>query len=101
MTLGSIGVSFNSGWSEASNPDNPEDVEASERAMQFDLGWFAHPIYKVYSLIIHVLFYVFLKTNQLNFGKDDVNFSSFWLMYISSPVVCTGRLSTCHEGTYR
>ena len=42
-------MSFNSGWSEASDPNNRDDVEASERAMQFDLGWFAHPIYKVYS----------------------------------------------------
>ena len=60
MTLGSIGVSFNSGWSEASDPNNRDDVEASERAMQFDLGWFAHPIYKVYSLITLVLFHLFL-----------------------------------------
>ena len=27
------------------NPANPLDVEAAERSMQFDLGWFANPIY--------------------------------------------------------
>ncbi|CAH1801973.1 unnamed protein product [Owenia fusiformis] len=42
---GTIGITLNTGWSEPRNASIPSDVEAAERAMQFDFGWFAHPIY--------------------------------------------------------
>lgn len=32
------------GWSEPDDPFDPEHLAASERALQFDFGWFAHPI---------------------------------------------------------
>ena len=41
---GFVGISLNIVWKEPKTND-PRDVEATERAMQFDLGWFANPIY--------------------------------------------------------
>ncbi|XP_068103184.1 lactase/phlorizin hydrolase-like [Hyperolius riggenbachi] len=41
---GQVGISLNSDWAEPENPDDPESVTASERYLQFMLGWFAHPI---------------------------------------------------------
>ncbi|XP_018092335.2 lactase-phlorizin hydrolase [Xenopus laevis] len=41
---GKVGISLNSDWAEPASPTNPADVEASERYLQFMLGWFAHPI---------------------------------------------------------
>ena len=35
---------MNSGWSEPQDPYNPDHIEASERALQFDFGWFASPV---------------------------------------------------------
>ena len=32
-------------WAEPQDHDNPEDIEASERVMQFKLGWFSNPIF--------------------------------------------------------
>lgn len=32
-------------WAEPKNPNDPSHVEASERMMQFDFGWFANPIF--------------------------------------------------------
>ena len=43
--VGSVGITLNVGWSEPLDLYNPDDLEASERASQFDVGWFAHPIY--------------------------------------------------------
>ncbi|KAL3857520.1 hypothetical protein ACJMK2_012180 [Sinanodonta woodiana] len=42
---GSIGITLNVGWSEPFDMYNPEDLEASDRDLQFNLGWFANPIY--------------------------------------------------------
>ncbi|KAG9462486.1 hypothetical protein GDO78_014058, partial [Eleutherodactylus coqui] len=41
---GQVGISLNSDWAEPTNPNNPDDVSAAERYLQFMLGWFAHPI---------------------------------------------------------
>ena len=42
---GLISITLDSDWKESFNQHNPVDVEAAERAMQFKLGWFAHPIF--------------------------------------------------------
>ncbi|CAJ0940651.1 unnamed protein product [Ranitomeya imitator] len=41
---GQVGISLNSDWAEPKNPNNPDDVSAAERYLQFMIGWFAHPI---------------------------------------------------------
>ncbi|XP_061162615.1 uncharacterized protein LOC133171833 [Saccostrea echinata] len=41
---GQFGITLNVGWSEPDDPFNPDHLAASERALQFDFGWFAHPI---------------------------------------------------------
>ncbi|XP_070577049.1 cytosolic beta-glucosidase-like [Ptychodera flava] len=43
---GEVGITLNSDWNEPHNRSNPDHVAASDQAMQFNLGWFAHPIYK-------------------------------------------------------
>ncbi|NXG44262.1 LPH hydrolase, partial [Psilopogon haemacephalus] len=43
--LGKVGLVLNSDWAEPKTPTNSEDVSASERYLQFMLGWFAHPIF--------------------------------------------------------
>lgn len=43
-TVGQFGITLNVGWSEPDDPFNPDHLKASERALQFDFGWFAHPI---------------------------------------------------------
>ena len=41
---GKIGITLNIHWAEPENPRNETHNEASETAIQFALGWFAHPI---------------------------------------------------------
>lgn len=43
--LAKIGITLNVGWSEPFDMYNPSDLETSERDLNFNLGWFAHPIY--------------------------------------------------------
>ncbi|NXS88978.1 LPH hydrolase, partial [Erpornis zantholeuca] len=43
--LGKVGLVLNSDWAEPKTPTSSEDVRASERYLQFMLGWFAHPIF--------------------------------------------------------
>ncbi|KAK6184280.1 hypothetical protein SNE40_006780 [Patella caerulea] len=42
---GKIGITLNIDWQEPKDPYNPDDIEASEWAIQTFLGWFAHPVY--------------------------------------------------------
>jgi beta-glucosidase/6-phospho-beta-glucosidase/beta-galactosidase len=44
MHTGEISITLDSVWYEP-NSDDPEDQAASERAMQFSLGWFANPVF--------------------------------------------------------
>lgn len=43
--LGQVSIVLNTAWYEPKNPSDPRDIEAAEQALQFRLGWFAHPIY--------------------------------------------------------
>ncbi|KAK7809017.1 hypothetical protein U0070_001274 [Myodes glareolus] len=42
---GMVGISLNCDWGEPVDINNPSDIEAAERYLQFCLGWFANPIY--------------------------------------------------------
>ncbi|XP_060595948.1 lactase/phlorizin hydrolase-like [Ruditapes philippinarum] len=42
---GKIGFTVSVGWSEPYDMYNPDDLEASDRAIAFSFGWYAHPIY--------------------------------------------------------
>ncbi|KAM8933999.1 lactase/phlorizin hydrolase-like [Pelodytes ibericus] len=43
---GVISLSLNTDWAEPQNRNDPRDVQAADRFLQFTLGWFAHPIFK-------------------------------------------------------
>lgn len=45
INKGSFGLALNVDWREPEDEFSPSDWEASERAMQFQLGWFADPIF--------------------------------------------------------
>lgn len=42
---GLVSITLDSDWKEPLDENNPSDVAASNRAMHFKLGWFAHPIF--------------------------------------------------------
>ncbi|XP_004628980.1 lactase-like protein [Octodon degus] len=42
---GLVGISLNCDWGEPVDINDPSDIEAAERYLQFCLGWFANPIY--------------------------------------------------------
>ncbi|XP_055070656.2 lactase/phlorizin hydrolase [Misgurnus anguillicaudatus] len=42
---GIVGITINSDWAEPRNPYKQEDVDAAIRVIQFQLGWFAHPVF--------------------------------------------------------
>lgn len=43
--VGQYGITYSIGWAEPLDPFNPDDIEASERRLQFNAGWFLNPIY--------------------------------------------------------
>ncbi|GAB7366168.1 hypothetical protein MBLNU230_g7730t1 [Neophaeotheca triangularis] len=43
---GQIGITLNGDWVEPWDPNDPEDVEACERKLEFSIAWFADPVYK-------------------------------------------------------
>ncbi|XP_076857376.1 lactase/phlorizin hydrolase-like [Brachyhypopomus gauderio] len=43
---GLVSISLNADWFEPLDVNVPREVEAADRALQFQLGWFAHPIFK-------------------------------------------------------
>ncbi|XP_062389584.1 lactase/phlorizin hydrolase-like [Sardina pilchardus] len=43
---GLVSISLNADWIEPKDPNDPRQVTAADRALQFQLGWFAHPIFK-------------------------------------------------------
>ncbi|XP_051565152.1 lactase/phlorizin hydrolase-like [Myxocyprinus asiaticus] len=42
---GIVGITINSDWAEPRNPYKQEDVDAAIRIIQFQIGWFAHPVF--------------------------------------------------------
>ena len=42
---GEVGITLNIDWAEPVYGDNADHLAASDRAIQFHLGWFAHPIF--------------------------------------------------------
>ncbi|CAH1258266.1 LCTL [Branchiostoma lanceolatum] len=42
---GQVSITLSCGWTEPFDPDLPADVIAADRDLQFQMGWFAHPIY--------------------------------------------------------
>ncbi|KAI4872874.1 hypothetical protein NFI96_014971 [Prochilodus magdalenae] len=43
---GLVSISLNTDWFEPLDVNIPREVAAADRALQFQLGWFAHPIFK-------------------------------------------------------
>ncbi|XP_064801136.1 lactase/phlorizin hydrolase-like isoform X1 [Oncorhynchus masou masou] len=43
---GLVSIALNADWAEPKDVNNPREVMAADRALQFQLGWFAHPIFK-------------------------------------------------------
>ncbi|KAM5280101.1 lactase/phlorizin hydrolase [Ctenodactylus gundi] len=43
---GVISLNLNTHWAEPKSLGVPRDVEAADRMLQFNLGWFAHPIFR-------------------------------------------------------
>uniref|UniRef100_A0A672IFB0 Lactase n=1 Tax=Salarias fasciatus TaxID=181472 RepID=A0A672IFB0_SALFA len=43
---GKVSIALNADWVEPVDANNPREIYAADRAMQFQLGWFAHPIFK-------------------------------------------------------
>ncbi|XP_071507223.1 lactase/phlorizin hydrolase-like [Diadema antillarum] len=42
---GKVGITLNSDWSEPYDRTNQTSLDASDRALNFNIGWFAHPIF--------------------------------------------------------
>lgn len=43
---GKIGITLNVNWMEPREPTSQDDIAASDTLMDFNLGWYAHPIFK-------------------------------------------------------
>ncbi|XP_061923161.1 lactase/phlorizin hydrolase-like [Entelurus aequoreus] len=43
---GRVSIALSADWVEPKDANVPREVQAADRAMQFRLGWFAHPIFK-------------------------------------------------------
>nr|XP_020500398.2 lactase-phlorizin hydrolase-like [Labrus bergylta] len=43
---GQVSIALNADWVEPKDVNAPREVVAADRALQFQLGWFAHPIFK-------------------------------------------------------
>ncbi|KAF4087130.1 hypothetical protein AMELA_G00092510 [Ameiurus melas] len=42
---GIVGITINSDWAEPRNPYKQEDYDAAMRVVEFQIGWFAHPVF--------------------------------------------------------
>ena len=66
---GKVGISLNINWAEPRDPASSEDIQSQETYMQFNLGWFAHPIFVdgKYPEVVFLLPNHLSETNQNNF----------------------------------
>lgn len=46
FSTGQVGITLNTDWQVPKNLENPLDLEASNRAIHFMLGWFLNPVMK-------------------------------------------------------
>lgn len=59
--------------------DKPENVEAADRSMQFNLGWYAHPLFKgnyPQVMIDLVSLFRLLIRHEDNFNNNKKNLNS-------------------------
>ncbi|KAG9880984.1 putative beta-glucosidase, partial [Aureobasidium melanogenum] len=42
---GQIGITLNGDWVEPWDPEDPKDIEACQRKLEFSIAWFADPVY--------------------------------------------------------
>ena len=45
MSSSQVGITLNVNWGEPRDASNDDDLIASDNFMQFQLGWYAHPIF--------------------------------------------------------
>lgn len=45
LSAGEVGITLDCDWFDPQDPVNQTDIDAADRAMQFFLGWFAHPVF--------------------------------------------------------
>ena len=68
-------------WAEPKQPNDIYDMDAVERYLQFNFGWFAHPILKDGK-------YPTIMRQKIDFKSKNVSdkiaiiFSSLWVMYL-------------------
>ncbi|KAF4522510.1 hypothetical protein B566_EDAN002595 [Ephemera danica] len=85
---GKVGITLNMGWVEPKT-NSTEDIEATERYLQFQLGWFAHPIYTTegdYPAVMKE--YVLKHSLQEGFNESRLpEFGQQWIDYIKGTFI--------------
>ncbi|NXY87827.1 KLOTB protein, partial [Alcedo cyanopectus] len=61
---GRVSLSLHSDWAEPANPYLPAHSEAADRFLQFEIGWFAHPIFKTGDYPATMREYIGFKNSQ-------------------------------------
>ncbi|KAK7789047.1 hypothetical protein R5R35_010546 [Gryllus longicercus] len=80
---GRVSITLSSRWLEPIS-ESSEDIEASERGMQFELGWFAHPIYSKsgdYPPLMRKIVDEHSRAEGLKYSRLP-SFSGYWIKYI-------------------
>lgn len=81
---GEIGITLSVNWKEAKSPDFCEDMDASNNLMQFEVGWFAHPIFSEKGDYPEILKKkVAENSKKEGFSRSRLpEFDDFWINYI-------------------